>query len=83
MFKNNKKPIFLIGDKVFDIREGWGVVRDLKVRNIYCVVVDFYMDTLEYTACGRSNENDKVSILRHYEYKLCELVKDVEKCKNN
>lgn len=62
-----------VGDKMYDCREGWGVIREIKPSGIYPVIVDFYMDTIEYTLKGKSNESDLVPLLRNYEYKIDDL----------
>ena len=63
------------GDKCFDIRFGWGVVRSIELGKNYPVTVAFFQDVMEYTTDGKSDKEDNVSMLRHYEYKLCEIGK--------
>jgi hypothetical protein len=65
-----RQVIFKSGDKVFDIRNGWGVVRDITDANVYNVVVDFLMATEYYTYDGRCGQFDSVPLLRDHEYKL-------------
>lgn len=68
------KTIFELGQKVFDIRCGWGVVREIKEGSVtYPVVVDFFSEQSQYTLDGKSYEDDNESMLRTYEYKLCEV----------
>lgn len=56
------------GEKVFDIRMGWGVVREITKEKTYKVHVDFYMDQENYTIDGKSNRDDNVSMLQREEY---------------
>lgn len=77
--------MFKTGDQVFDIREGWGVVREVKdvSKGVYPVVVDFYEDTIEYTQEGKQFEDDNVAMLRKNEYRLCDIAKTVGDAKEN
>ncbi len=56
------------GEKVFDIRMGWGVVRDVCKGKKFGIEVDFLMDHETYTHDGKSNADDKVSMLQKDEY---------------
>jgi len=56
------------GEKVFDIRMGWGVVREVCKSKKFGIEVDFLMDYETYMHDGKSNADDKVSMLQREEY---------------
>ena len=65
------KQIFKIGDRVFDIMYGWGVVEELHQdeERSYPLIVRFPgFDTLYYTRDGKSNTSDSHPILSFTEY---------------
>jgi hypothetical protein len=55
------------GQKKYDIRYGWGVVREVTDN---CVKVQFAIDVCEYTLDGKDNAHELVALLRDEEYKL-------------
>lgn len=77
MCRSVNKP-FIKGQKAFDIRSGWGVVFEIKPKGKYPVCVRFLSETIEYTLEGKSYEDDIVSMLKHEEYRFCDLVKNVQ-----
>lgn len=65
------KEIFRVGDRVFDIMYGWGVVEELHQdeERSYPLIVRFSdFDTLYYTRDGKSNTSDSHPILSFTEY---------------
>lgn len=65
------KQIFKLGDRVFDIMYGWGVVEELHQdeERSYPLIVRFPgFDTLYYTRDGKSNTSDSHPILSFTEY---------------
>lgn len=65
------KKIFKVGDRVFDIMYGWGVVEELHQdeERSYPLIVRFPgFDTLYYTRDGKSNTSDSHPILSFTEY---------------
>ena len=71
------KQIFRVGDKVFDIRYGWGKViknRERETYICYPIEVQFDKDGLQedivYTSCGKYHKNDAVNMLSFTEYTL-------------
>ena len=65
------KQIFKVGDRVFDIMYGWGVVEELHQdeERSYPLIVRFPgFDTLYYTRDGKSNTSDSHPILSFTEY---------------
>jgi hypothetical protein len=58
------------GQKKFDARFGWGVVRDVTDKS---VKVQFAIDVCEYTLEGKDQAHQLVAMLRDEEYKLEEL----------
>ena len=65
------KQIFKVGDRVFDIMYGWGVVEELHQdeERSYPLTVRFPgFDTLYYTRDGKSNTSDSHPILSFTEY---------------
>jgi hypothetical protein len=65
-----KKSIFKIGDKVFDIFYGWGVIIEVNQDFTYPICVEFDGDNLEsYTYDGRIN-NTNSPTLSFTEYTL-------------
>lgn len=66
-----KQEIFKLGDRVFDIMYGWGVVEELHQdeERSYPLIVRFPgFDTLYYTRDGKSNTSDSHPILSFTEY---------------
>ena len=69
--------MFKTGNHVYDIRMGWGVIREIdEEKETYKICVDFLMTTEWYTLDGKSNAEDEVSLLKLKEYKLCEIFKE-------
>jgi len=65
-----KKKVFKVGDKVFDIHYGWGVIIEVNSDYTYPISVEFDDDNFEsYTYDGRSCE-DENPFLSFTEYKL-------------
>jgi hypothetical protein len=58
------------GQKKFDARFGWGVVREVTDKS---VKVQFAIDVCEYTLEGKDQAHQLVAMLRDEEYKLEEL----------
>lgn len=60
----DKKSIFRTGDKVYDIRQGWGeVVELINIESFYPVVVDFGWTKVSYTLCGKPWRGGKKNII--------------------
>ena len=64
---------FKVGDKAFDIRMGWGVVREVRKGILFGLTVDFLMEHETYTHDGKSNQHDRIPMLRKVEYTLNEV----------
>jgi hypothetical protein len=58
------------GQKKYDARFGWGVVRDVTDKS---VKVQFAIDVCEYTLEGKDQAHQLVAMLRDEEYKLEEV----------
>jgi hypothetical protein len=52
------KTVFKVGDKVFDIKYGWGVVDRIWSDGMYPVSVKFLIDEEHYTYNGRQYPKD-------------------------
>lgn len=69
-----EKQIFKVGDKVFDIRFGWGTVIDNNRCLLYPIGVQFDKDdsqeVIVYTNNGISNISEEFSLLSFTEYIL-------------
>ena len=66
-----KEQIFKVGDRVFDINYGWGVVEELHQdeERSYPLIVRFSgFEALYYTRDGKSNTSDSHPILSFTEY---------------
>ena len=64
---------FKVGDKVFDIRYGWGkVIREVQEIHFpsYELTVKFCDSVNEYFKDGRNTRNQKIPLLSHHEYTL-------------
>jgi hypothetical protein len=57
------------GQKKFDARFGWGVVREVTDKS---VKVQFAIDVCEYTLEGKDQAHQLVAMLRDEEYELRE-----------
>jgi hypothetical protein len=55
------------GQKKFDARFGWGVVREVTDKS---VKVQFAIDVCEYTLEGKDQAHQLVAMLRDEEYKI-------------
>lgn len=74
----DNETIFKVGDKVFDIRYGWGTVVKIYNTKSYPVFIQFYLDesnedskfNTSYSRKGYSHGNHKVSLLSFTEYTL-------------
>lgn len=68
------ETIFKVGDRVFDIRFGWGTVIDDNRCLLYPIGVQFdkgdSKEIIVYTNNGISDVNKKFSLLSFTEYKL-------------
>lgn len=68
------EKIFKVGDRVFDIRFGWGTVIDDNRCLLYPIGVQFdkgdSKEIIVYTNNGISDVNKKFSLLSFTEYKL-------------
>lgn len=68
------EQIFKLGDRVFDIRYGWGTVIngiDIDdIDNLYPIRVDFNKYIITYTYDGKITDEDKHPILSFTEYTL-------------
>jgi hypothetical protein len=66
------KTKFNVGDRVFDIRHGWGVVKYIYPDRIYGVFVLFdneFKTTAEtYTEDGKYLNSNPYPILSHFQY---------------
>lgn len=62
-----KQKEFKVGDKVFDLRFGWGIV-DGKNNDSYCVSVKFEKDHQNYTEEGYFFTSEMNPTLSHTEY---------------
>lgn len=83
-----KKQTFEKGDRVFDIRFGWGTVVDDNSGQIYAVGVQFDKDDSQevifYTGDGKRNLGEEFPLLSFMEYTLQGFSQrrpiDYEKC---
>ena len=68
------KTIFKVGERVFDIRYGWGTVVDDNSGQIYAVGVQFDKDDSQevifYTGDGKRNLGEEFPLLSFMEYTL-------------
>ena len=68
------KKIFKVGDRVFDIRYGWGKVTNYEDTPLYPIGVVFDEDDTQevifYTEDGKGHLGDKNSILSFTEYEF-------------
>jgi hypothetical protein len=55
------------GQKKYDARFGWGVVREVTDKS---VKVQFAIDVCEYTLEGKDQAHQLVAMLRDYEYEM-------------
>lgn len=66
--------MFCKGEKVFDIRYGWGVVKAVYPMQKYGVRVLFLCgEPVMYDNEGKEYDNELVPLLRKYKYKLEEI----------
>lgn len=69
-----EKEIFRIGDKVFDIRHGWGTIVKYNATQNYPIEVEFDKDDLEeliyYTKYGKDYKLNDAGLLSFTEYDL-------------
>lgn len=64
-----KESIFKVGDRVYDIMFGWGIVVDLKITEYPPLTVQFSGGRLfSYTHDGNFYDSDKVARLSFTEY---------------
>ena len=61
---------FKVGDKVFDILWGWGVVISSKYLTLFPIGVKFENRTVSYTKDGIHTSFTKTRTLSHTEYRL-------------
>lgn len=67
----NKETIFKVGDKVFDISNGWGEVVNIVYDNLYSVKVLFFgTEIYGYTNDGKSSIYSVMPVLSFTEYNL-------------
>ena len=64
------ETIFKIGDRVFDIRFGWGEVKEIQEEGIHVVRVDFDNCSSSYTKDGKGYHTDLSPLLSFTEYDL-------------
>ena len=64
------ETIFKVGDKVFDIRFGWGEVKEIQEEGVHLVRVDFDNCSSNYTKDGKGYYTDLSSMLSFTEYDL-------------
>lgn len=64
------KSIFKVGDKVYDIRFGWGEVLSITMQETYSVNVDFNGQEETYTPLGRYLVEHIQPLLSFTEYTL-------------
>nr|DAQ42188.1 MAG TPA: ATP-dependent DNA helicase [Caudoviricetes sp.] len=67
-----KKQIFKVGDRVFDIRLGWGEVTHVYASGLYTIKVNFdsTRNTIFFTEDGKYEHRDPISRLSFTEYNL-------------
>lgn len=66
-----QEEIYRVGDKVFDIRYGWGVIKQIDEGFPYPILVIYSEDIgNSYSLNGRNVDNDKVPTLSFTEYTL-------------
>ena len=69
-----EKEIFRVGDRVFDIRHGWGTIVKYNATQNYPIEVEFDKDDLEeliyYTKYGKDYKLDDAGLLSFTEYDL-------------
>lgn len=67
-----KQEIFKLGDRVFDIRYGWGTIVEYNSILSYPIIVDFdkynLKELIYYTKYGKEYEIDHVGLLSFTEY---------------
>ena len=74
----DNETIFKVGDKVFDIRHGWGTVVKIYKTKYHPVFVQFYFDegnekskfNMAYSRQGYTYRGDNVPLLSFTEYTL-------------
>lgn len=59
--------MFKLGDRVFDIRYGWGIVIEIDTDDKYPIFVAFALKKANYTEFGCYMEGD-IRSLYHYDY---------------
>ena len=64
------KTIFKVGDIVFDIRFGWGEVKEIQKDGTHVIKVDFDNYSSNYTRDGKDYHTDLSPILSFTEYNL-------------
>lgn len=57
--------MFKLGDRVFDIRYGWGTVIEIDTDNKFPICVDFVLKKANYTEFGCYMEGDTRSLYHH------------------
>ena len=69
---DSMEAIYKVGDRVFDIRYGWGIVIDITTDRNYPVEVSFTNNprVLVYTSDGRLFDTDNTPSLSFTEYTL-------------
>ena len=69
---DSMEAIYKVGDRVFDIRYGWGTVIDITTDRNYPVEVSFTNNprVLVYTSAGSLFDNEKTPTLSFTEYTL-------------
>ena len=68
------KQIFKVGDRVFDIRYGWGTIKKYNANCTFPIGVQFdrenIQDLIHYLKSGKDYEIDDVGLLSFTEYDL-------------
>ena len=67
-----EKQIFKVGDRVFDIRHGWGTIKKYDANYSFPIEVKFdkkyISDLIQYTKYGKDYELDDTGLLSFTEY---------------
>ena len=67
-----EKQIFKVGDRVFDIRHGWGTIKKYDDNYSFPIEVKFdkkyISDLIQYTKYGKDYEIDDIGLLSFTEY---------------
>jgi hypothetical protein len=64
------KTVFKVGDKVYDVRYGWGKIDLIYNPNHYPIIVKYKICHISYTLDGKSSHEDLIPLLSLTEYTL-------------